>query len=164
MPDFQIFDDLFAPNQEVEMKFTGPSPFSMVKRTIDVFRRHFEISGTKFTQKDTRYDYAGETRKFFIEAEMKREEDAFTVLWLDLKFQGEMHAETKVGWCRFWIYAQLRTGIEEGNLLKYLLTRLYLQLFYKQHRIQMLKRNNERARMALNDVRQAFKLPVRPEA
>jgi hypothetical protein len=164
MPDFMIYDDLFAPNHEIEMKYTGPNPFSMVKRTTDIFRRHFEISGTKFTQKDTRYDYSGETRKFFIEMEMKREEDGFTNLWLDLKFQGEFHAETRVGWCRFWIYCQLMTKLEEGNLLRFLMSRIYLQLFYKQHRISLLKRNNERARMALNDVRQLFRLPVRPEA
>jgi len=157
-----IYDDLFAPHKEVDMVYTGPNPWKMVSQASSVIRDYFEISGTRWTQKDTRWDFTDVVRTFFVEIEFKREEDGFSNLLLNVRYQGKQHAETKQGSVRMIVYGQLRTDFTYNNPITQMMLYLYLHYFYKNHRMEMLQRNNERMKMTLNDIRKLFNLPERP--
>ncbi len=154
-----IADDLFAPHKELDMVYTGAEPWKLANQANSIIRQYFEISGTRWTQKDLRWDITDVVRTFFTEVEFKREEDGFTSLLINVRYQGKQHSETKQGTVRMIIYAQLITEFEYSNALVRLMLLLYMNLFYKGHRIGMLRRNNERMTMALNDLRKAFNMP-----
>ncbi|MFH0890157.1 MAG: hypothetical protein V1836_03405 [Candidatus Aenigmatarchaeota archaeon] len=158
-----IADDLFAPHKELEMVYTGAEPWKMVNQATSLLRQYFEISGTRWTQKDLRWDITDVVRTFFTEVEMKREEDGFTDMMINVRYQGKQHSETKQGTVRMIIYCQLRTEFEYSNVLVKLMLLLYMNYFYKNHRIGMLRRNEERMTMALNDLRKAFNMPEREQ-
>ncbi len=158
-----IADDLFAPHRELDMVYTGPEPWKMVNQANSLIRQYFEISGTRWTQKDIRWDLTDVVRTFFTEAEFKREEDGFTSLYVNVRYQGKQHSETKQGTVRMIMYAQLVTEFKYNNPLTRLMLLIYMNWFYKGHRIAMLRRNEERMTMTLNDIRKAFNLPERPE-
>lgn len=159
MTRWRIADDLFAPHKEIDMVYTGPEPWKMVNQANSLIRQYFEISGTRWTQKDVRWDVTDVVRTFFTEVDFKRVEDGFTNLIINVRYQGKQHAETKQGTVRMIMYAQLQTDFGYNNPLVKLAILIYLNYFYKAHRIAMLRRNEERMNMTLNDLRQAFNLP-----
>ncbi|MBI2085096.1 MAG: hypothetical protein HYT71_01120 [Candidatus Aenigmarchaeota archaeon] len=154
-----IYDDLFAPHKDIDMVYTGADPWKMVNQANSLIRQYFEISGTRWTQKDVRWDVTDVVRTFFTELDFKREEDGFTNLIINVRYQGKQHAETKQGTVRMIIYAQLQTQFEYSNPIVHLAHTIYMNFFYKAHRIAMLRRNEERMNMTLNDLRKAFNLP-----
>ncbi|MBI3412785.1 MAG: hypothetical protein HY051_01750 [Candidatus Aenigmarchaeota archaeon] len=159
MPRWRIADDLFAPHREIDMVYTGPDPWKMVNQANSLIRQYFEISGTRWTQKDIRWDVTDVVRTFFTEIDFRREEDGFTNLLINIRYQGKQHAETKQGTVRMMMYAQLQTDFEYSNPFVKLVLLVYLNYFYKARRIAMLKRNEERMNMTLNELRSAFSLP-----
>ena len=159
MGKWLIYDDLFAPHKDIDMVYTGAEPWKMVNQANSLIRQYFEISGTRWTQKDVRWDITDVVRTFFTELDFKREEDGFTNLIINVRYQGKQHAETKQGTVRMIIYAQLQTTFEYSNPIVRIAYLIYMNYFYKAHRIAMLKRNEERMNMALNDLRKAFNLP-----
>ena len=159
MGKWRIADDLFAPHKDIDMVYTGAEPWKMVNQANSLIRQYFEISGTRWTQKDVRWDITDVVRTFFTELDFKRDEDGFTSLLINVRYQGRQHAETKQGTVRMIIYAQLQTDFEYNNPLVKLALMVYMNYFYKAHRLAMLKRNEERMNMTLNDLRQEFNLP-----
>ncbi len=103
-------DDCLVPASTIRIDFKGTNPFRFYRDIRTVLREVLEIRGKDIWERDFRWDFAVEPRKFFVKVAAKKSFDNWTAAYFELTFQGTQPSDLiKEGEMVIFVYSKLRT-------------------------------------------------------
>src|SRR3972149_11282947 len=108
MPNLIIQDDCFAPYGKMELKYKGPNPFDVYRKTTPIVMEIFEREEKDVWERDFRWDTTDDPRSFFVRMIANKGFDLHSTIRVELVFQGKQPSDpTKEGQMTIGFYGRL---------------------------------------------------------
>ena len=95
MAKYILEDDCLTPDRTLRIDFKGQNPFRFYSQIVLMLRDILEVRTFHVWQRDFRWDFSGEPRKFFYKVIVQKPYDAWTRGWFELVFQGTQPSDPK---------------------------------------------------------------------
>lgn len=126
--------EVLAPHYLKTLKFSVDHPSRVLKIMPGLMKNTFKVTSTNFFEDQIKWDNLTEMNKFYGAWRGKDSKDERTVLWVEVKVQGEQNEKTKKGNVTIWLRSYLMTKFSYGNEIVKSILRLYSHYFYSEQR------------------------------
>jgi len=140
MGKLEMRDECMDPDRYVRFKYTGPNPFSIVKKIDSSIKPFFHISSSNRGQPLYKIDTSGDPFKFYSQWYGKLKVSAYSYILLNFEVEGSQSKRDKTGTFSFKVWGFLETSFKGRNILLKPFYLLYSYLFYDNARRNYIKR------------------------
>lgn len=138
--------DVLAPHYLKTLKYNGEQPSRVLKIIPPLMKSIFKVTSTNFFEDIVKWDNLTENNLFYNVWRGRDGKDERTVLWVEVRVQGEQNEKTKKGNVTIWLRSYLTTTFKYSNEIMKGLLRMYSYYFYSEQR----RRYTEEARRLLD--------------
>lgn len=164
MPEWQLVEDVFAPEYLKTIILTVQNPAKMFKtirdQLIDIFRR----TGPDFYEDVIKWDVSAEPTDFYGTWRIRDPKDARTTMWGIITVHGKQSPKDRSGTITIWLRGNLVTKIPYTTPIDKAIAWLYVWLFYAERRRRYLAKAKEHFDTLENEIRKMYGVvPIVPE-
>jgi hypothetical protein len=158
MGSIMIVDNCLAPEKDIFLKYSGPEPWSIVKKISKTIKPFFHVSssGTGWTRLN--WDRTGDNIEFFALWWVKKGPSRFSEMRFDLKVQGAENKNTKMGDFNIRLTAHLNTNFTGWGIFLKPIWYLYSYIFYDKARRRYIENCREYLLGFYNELKEQFNI------
>ena len=152
----RIAVDVYSPNHQKTIKYTGDHPSRTFKILPPLMRSIFRVTSTNFYEDEIKWDISTEDVVFYGVWRATHPEDGRTKFWIKVKVIGTQNSKTKKGTVTIYIHPYMITKMPYSNFIDKAIAKSYSYFFYGDQRrryidkeLLYLKEFEEKVREAL---------------
>jgi hypothetical protein len=156
----EIVDECLAPESFIWLKYTGPSPWSVVGRISDLIRPFFHVSASGTNNTRINWDIVGDSIGFYSEWWVKKKLSAYSNMWVDIRVIGNQHKVTKQGEFILRLKGDIKTEFKTWTFLLRPFFSIYNYIFYNRVRMRYVEQCRQMVQRFRDEVKEHFNLQI----